>query len=88
MVSKIISRPCHHQHNFNILKKKIDDIYFTIVSSYSVLYEHSYKKKKKKLSVESWGSALCREQRCPSKALWLGLFLNTFLNYIPEIFGS
>ena len=42
----------------------------------------------KKKSVESWGSALCREQRCPSKALWLGLFLNTFLNYIPEIFGS
>ena len=39
---------------------------------------------KKHFSVESWASALCREQRCPSKALWLGLFLNTFLNYIPD----
>ena len=29
MVSKIISRPCHHQHNFNILKK--NDIYSTMV---------------------------------------------------------
>ena len=31
MISKIISRPCHHQNNFNILKKNISSIYFWMV---------------------------------------------------------